>query len=392
MEHSEQTGTLATRGVRRIGIALGALAVAIVAWNILAAHLANAKLKEQAEEQSIVTVATVKPQAQAAAAELTLPGSVEAYYDAPIYARTSGYLKRWLVDIGAHVKAGQMLAEIEAPELDQQLRQAEADVANAEAARNIANLTAERWRGLRATDSVSKQAADEKLSLAATSTAQLEGARANLQRLRELMSFKNIVAPFGGVVTARNTDVGQLITAGSGAGPELFRIADTRRLRLYVRVPQAYASLMQPNLSADVRFPDRPGRSFAARLERTSRALEGASRTLLAQLIVDNEKGELLPGAYAEVRFKLPASGGTSLKLPANVLLASAEGMKVATVDAQGRVVMKLVTIGRDYGQDIEIVSGLTADDEVIVNPPDSLTADTVIRVAKPAAKAAGRP
>lgn len=392
MEHSEQTGTLATRGVRRIGIALGALAVAIVAWNILAAHLANAKLKEQAEEQSIVTVATVKPQAQAAAAELTLPGSVEAYYDAPIYARTSGYLKRWLVDIGAHVKAGQMLAEIEAPELDQQLRQAEADVANAEAARNIANLTAERWRGLRETDSVSKQAADEKLSLAATSTAQLEGARANLQRLRELTSFKNIVAPFGGVVTARNTDVGQLITAGSGAGPELFRIADTRRLRLYVRVPQAYASLMQPNLSADVRFPDRPGRSFAARLERTSRALEGASRTLLAQLIVDNEKGELLPGAYAEVHFKLPAAGGTSLKLPANVLLASAEGMKVATVDAQGRVVMKLVTIGRDYGQDIEIVSGLTADDEVIVNPPDSLTADTVIRVAKPAAKAAGRP
>jgi len=159
-----------------------------------------------------------------------------------------------------------------------------------------------------------------------------------------------------------------------------------------VRVPQAYASLMQPNLSADVRFPDRPGRSFAARLERTSRALEGASRTLLAQLIVDNEKGELLPGAYAEVHFKLPASGGISLKLPANVLLASAEGMKVATVDAQGRVVMKLVTIGRDYGQDIEIVSGLTADDEVIVNPPDSLTADTVIRVAKPAAKAAGRP
>ena len=392
MEHSQLTGAVATRGVKRIGIALGVLAVAVVVWTAFASHLANAKLKEQAEEQSILTVATVKPQPQAAAADLTLPGSVEAYNDAPIYARTNGYLRRWLVDIGAHVKAGQILAEIDAPELDQQLRQAEADVANAEAARNIADLTAERWRGLRETDSVSKQAADEKLSLAATSTAQLEAARANLQRLRELTSFKKIVAPFDGVVTVRNTDVGQLITAGSSAGPELFRIADTRRLRLYVRVPQTYAAVMQSDLAAEVQFPDRPGRSYAARLERTSSALDVSSRTLLAQLILDNAKGELLPGAYAEVRFRLPAAGGSSLKLPANVLLASGDGVQVATVDAHGRVVMKRVTIGRDYGQEIEIVSGLTPDDEVIVNPPDSLTADTIVRVAKPSAKPATQP
>jgi RND family efflux transporter MFP subunit len=392
MDHSQPTGTLATRGVKRISVALGALALAIVVWTVLASHLANAKLKEQAEEQAILTVATVRPQPQAAAADLTLPGSVEAYNDAPIYARTNGYLRRWLVDIGAHVKAGQILAEIDAPELDQQLRQAEADVANAEANRNIANLTAERWRGLRETDSVSKQEADEKLSVAATSTAQLEAARANLQRLRELTSFKKIVAPFGGVVTARNTDIGQLITAGSGAGPELFRIADTRRLRLYVRVPQAYAAVMQPDLAAEVLFPDRPGRSYAATLERTSSALDASSRTLLAQLSVDNAKGELLPGAYAEVRFKLPAAGGSSLKLPANVLLAGGDGVKVATVDGQGRVVMKPVTIGRDYGQDIEIVSGLTPNDDVIVNPPDSLTADAIVRVARPAARAANTP
>jgi RND family efflux transporter MFP subunit len=392
MDHSQPTGTLATRGVKRISVALGALALAIVVWTVLASHLANAKLKEQAEEQAILTVTTVRPQPQAAAADLTLPGSVEAYNDAPIYARTNGYLRRWLVDIGAHVKAGQILAEIDAPELDQQLRQAEADVANAEANRNIANLTAERWRGLRETDSVSKQEADEKLSVAATSTAQLEAARANLQRLRELTSFKKIVAPFGGVVTARNTDIGQLITAGSGAGPELFRIADTRRLRLYVRVPQAYAAVMQPDLAAEVLFPDRPGRSYAATLERTSSALDASSRTLLAQLSVDNAKGELLPGAYAEVRFKLPAAGGSSLRLPANVLLAGGDGVKVATVDGQGRVVMKPVTIGRDYGQDIEIVSGLTPNDDVIVNPPDSLTADAIVRVARPAARAANTP
>jgi RND family efflux transporter MFP subunit len=392
MEHTQLTGTLATHGVKRIGIALGVLAVAVVVWTVFASHLANAKLREQAEAQSVLTVATVKPQPQAAAADLTLPGSVEAYNDAPIYARTNGYLKRWLVDIGAHVKAGQILAEIDAPELDQQLRQAEADVANAEAARNIADLTAERWRGLRETDSVSKQAADEKVSLAAASTAQLEAARANLQRLRELTSFKKIVAPFDGVVTVRNTDVGQLITAGSSAGPELFRIADTRRLRLYVRVPQTYAAVMQPDLAAEVQVPDRPGQSYAARLERTSSALDVSSRTLLAQLIVDNAKGELLPGAYAEVRFRLPAAGASSLRLPANVLLASGDGMQVATVDAQGRVVMKRVTIGRDYGQEIEIVSGVTPDDEIIVNPPDSLTADTVVRVAKPSAKPATQP
>jgi RND family efflux transporter MFP subunit len=392
MDHSPPTASFATRTAKRTGIALGALALGIVVWSAFAAHLANARLKEQAEEQAIVTVATVKPQPQAATAELALPGSVQAYYDAPIYARTNGYLKRWLVDIGAHVKAGQLLAEIDAPELDQQLRQAQADVANAEAASSIASLTAERWRGLRETDSVSKQEADEKVSLAAAASAQLEAARANLQRLRELTAFKRIVAPFDGVVTARNTDVGQLISAGSGAGPDLFRIADTRRLRLYVRVPQSYAALMQPDLAAQVRFPDRPGQSYPARLERTSSALDATSRTLLAQLLVDNPKGELLPGAYAEVHFNLPATAGSSLRLPANVLLAGGDGVRVATVGPEGRVVMKPVTIGRDYGQDIEIVSGLAPDDDVIVNPPDSLAPDTVVRIARPAAPAAANP
>ena len=384
MEHLRPNRKLAlTRGTTRAAVAV-AVILALLLWGVLASLRAGARLREQTEQQAVVTVATVHPQAQSDSTALTLPGNVQANYDAPIYARTNGYLKRWLVDIGTHVKAGQLLAEIDAPELDQQLRQAEADLANARANRNIANITAERWQGLRDTDSVSKQEADEKISLAETSAAQLQAAQANLQRLRELSSFKRIVAPFDGVVTVRNTDVGQLINAG-GAGPELFRIADTSKLRLYVRVPQAYAALMRPDLPAQVRFPERPGETYTATLERTSNAIDAATRTLLAQLVVDNSKAALLPGAYAEVRFELPASSATALRLPANVLLTRGDALKVATVDAQGHVALKTVSMGRDFGSEIEILGGLTPSDEVIVSPPDSLTEDTVVRIAKPA-------
>ncbi|MGH8262342.1 MAG: efflux RND transporter periplasmic adaptor subunit [Steroidobacteraceae bacterium] len=388
MDASKRTISITTaRGVTRISIAVGVVAIVVLAWTVYAAHVAGVKLKEQTEAQAVIAVATVTPQAVTEHGVLTLPGSVQANFEAPIYARTSGYLKRWYVDIGTHVKAGQVLAQIDAPELDQQLRQAQADVANAEANRNIANITAERWRGLRETDSVSQQDADEKVSLEATSAAQLQAAQANLQRLRELSSFKTIVAPFEGVVTARNTDVGQLISAGSSAGTDLFRIADTRQLRLYVHVPQPYAAQMKPNLMADVMFPDRPGQTYSAKLERTSNAIDAESRTLLAQLIVDNSKGELLPGAYAEVHFQLPALSGAALRIPANTLLTRGDGLKVATVDAQGKVVMKTVTLGRDFGSDLEVVGGLDANDQLIVNPPDSLTESTAVHVAKPEAK-----
>lgn len=389
MDISHQPLSLATsRGVTRVSIAIGVVAILVVAWTVYAAHVAGVKLKEQTEAQAVVTVATVKAQPMTDTAVLTLPGSVQAKYDAPIYARTNGYLKRWFVDIGAHVKAGQVLAEIDAPELDQQLRQAEADVASAEARLNIASITADRWRGLRETDSVSKQDADERVNLEETTAAQLQAAKANQQRLRELSSFKRIVAPFDGVVTARNTDVGQLITAGTGAGLELFRIADMRQLRLYVRVPQSYAAQITPDLTAEVKFPDRPGQVYPAKLEGTSNAIDATSRTLLVQLSVDNANNQLLPGAYAEVHFQLPAAaGGASLKLPANTLLTRGDGLSVATVDANGHVVLKPVTIGRDFGSDLEILSGITASDAVILNPPDSLTEDTLVRVAAPAAK-----
>jgi RND family efflux transporter MFP subunit len=359
------------------------LAVIVVAWSVVSAYNASAKLKEVTEAQSFVTVATVSPEPLKGTVELILPGNLQANYEAPIYARTSGYLKRWLVDIGTPVKAGQLLGEIESPEVNSQLRQAQADLATAEANQKIANLTAERWRNLRSSDSVSKQEADEKISVAASNDAQVQAAHANVQRLRELTGFQKIAAPFDGVVTARNTDIGQLITAGNNTGPELFRVADMRRLRLYVRVPQTYAAMMQPGLTAELMFPDRPGKLYTASLDSTSSAIDQATRTLLAQLSVENKSNELLPGAYAEVHFNLPEGAASqAFKLPANVLLFRGDGMQVATVGPNNQVVMKSVTIGRDYGSTIEVTQGLTVNDKVILSPPDSLVDGVTVRIA----------
>jgi len=375
------------RKMTRVAVLLGVLAVIVLAWEGVAAHRAAARLSAATDAQSLIQVATMKPQALADTSELVLPGNLQANYEAPIYARTSGYLKRWVVDIGAQVKAGQLLAQIEAPELDSQLRQAQADLATAEANQKIASVTAERWRNLRASDSVSKQEADEKISVAASNDAQVQAARANMQRLTELAGFERIVAPFDGVVTARNTDIGQLIAAGNNTGPELFRVADMSRLRLYVHVPQVYAAALRRGVTADLELPDRPGKTFTATVDSTSSAIDMSSRTLLVQLIVANPNDELLPGAYAEVRFKLPSDLGASYKLPANVLLFRGDGMNVATVDGKGHVVMKPVTVGRDYGSDVEIVRGLSANDEVILSPPDSLTAGAVVQVVKPSSR-----
>jgi len=380
-------------GARRLGrvsAVLGIAAVVVLVWTGLSAHHSSAGLEESTEASAVITVATTRPAAQSELSELILPGNIQANYEAPIYARTSGYLQRWLVDIGTPVKAGQLLAEIESPEVDSQLRQTKADLATAEANRKIADLTAERWRNLRVTDSVSKQEADEKIASASSSDAQMQAARANVQRLSELSGFEKVVAPFDGVVTARNTDIGRLIAAGENTGPALFRVADMHRLRLYVTVPQTYAAAMKAGLKADLLFPDRPGKMYEATLDSTSSAIDASTRTLLAQLVIDNKNGELLPGAYAEVHFKLPpGAGGVSYKLPANVLLFRSDGLHVGTVDANSHVVLKLVEVGRDYGSDIEIVHGLDANDNVILSPPDSLTDGVAVRLAAAPAKPA---
>jgi RND family efflux transporter MFP subunit len=382
-----QSRTNTARKLVRGGVVLAVLAIIVVAWSVLSAHRASANLKTATEAQSFVTVATVKPQPLTDLTELILPGNLQANYEAPIYARTSGYLKRWLVDIGTPVKAGQLLGEIESPEVDSQLRQAEADLATAQANQKIASVTADRWRNLRNTDSVSKQEADEKISLSASNDAQVQAARANVQRLHELSGFERLVAPFDGIVTARNTDIGQLIAAGSNTGPELFRVADMRRLRLYVRVPQTYAAAMKPGVTADLQFPDRPGKIYTAKVDSTSSAIDQASRTLLTQLSVENKDNELLPGAYAEVHFKLPEGAtAAAYKVPANVLLFRGDGMHIAIVGANDQVVLKSVTVGRDYGSDIEIVQGLSAEDKVILSPPDSLTEGASVRVSNPTA------
>jgi RND family efflux transporter MFP subunit len=254
----------------------------------------------------------------------------------------------------------------------------------AEANQKIADLTAERWRRLRATDSVSRQEADQKVSAAQASDAQVQAARANVLRLRELSGFERIVAPFDGVITARDTDIGQLINAGSGTGAALFRIADMKRLRLYVQVPQEDAADMQSGLKAELQMPDRPGVTYQASIAATAHAITPATRTLMVELLVDNTKDELLPGAYAEVHFHLPPSdAGHSFLLPANVLLFRGDGLHVATVDANGRVMLKPVMVGRDYGSKVEIVSGLSVQDHVILSPPDSLVNGTTVRVVK---------
>jgi RND family efflux transporter MFP subunit len=364
---------------RYLWILIG-VAVFLSVWGILSRLLARNALERQAAAAAVPTVSVTRPTSGPATDRLVLPGSVQAYYEAPIYARTGGYVKIWYTDIGASVRKGELLAEIDAPELDQQLRQAQADVATAQANYELARTTTERWQGLRASESVSQQDADQRAGDAAAKAAALQSAAANVARLRELEGFKRVVAPFGGVVTQRNTDVGALINAGESPGSALFHVADTHRLRVYVQVPQPYAAQIGPGLSGVLEFTDRPGKAYSAAVTSTARALDAISRTLQVELQIDNSGGELLPGSYVQVTFTLPGSANT-LRVPVNTLLFRGRDLQVATVDDQHRVHLKDITEGRDFGTEIEVLAGIGAADALIVNPPDSIADGAEVRL-----------
>jgi len=367
--------------LRRAGIIGAVVVVAVVATGVVTRANDARKLKDWTDQQAVPTVSVVPVERSAAGASLDLPGRLEAYARAPIYARVSGYLKSWKVDIGAPVKAGQLLAEIETPDLDQQLLQAKADLASAEANAALAATTAKRWQAMLGSDSVSRQEVDEKTGDFTAKQAIAKAARANVDRIEALKGFTRIVAPFDGMVTARETDVGALINAGSGSGPELFVVSDVRKLRVYVRVPQNYAPSIKPGQVATLSLPEYPGRTFQARVEASAGAVAAESGTTLIQLAVDNADGKLMPGSFASVRLDRPGDA-TALRVPASALIFDDKGMRVATLGADHKIVFKQVTILRDYGKTVEIGSGLGADDQVIESPPDGLVDGDTVRTA----------
>ena len=371
------------RTQRGRSVALATILVLCVGYTVFAGIEsrveAKAALHKVAANSAISPVNVVLPKGGAEAEEVELPGNTEAFTDTPIYARTSGYIKHWYVDIGARVKQGQLLAVVETPELDQQLQQAEAQLKNAEANLQIADITATRWQNLLKTDSVSHQEADQAVSDLHSKEALVESNKANVDRLEQLQSFERIVAPVGGVITARNTDVGALIQADTTAPKELFHLSAIQKLRIYVPVPEVYAPSVKTGDKAAVTLDAFPGQAFTGTLVRNANAIDSASRTLNVEVDVDNSSGQLMPGAYAFVHFKLPAKRG-AVTIPSNALLFRSEGLRVGVV-RNSHVALLPITIGQDYGDSVEVVSGLTARDSVIVNPSDSLANGAQVQV-----------
>ena len=328
----------------------------------------------------IPTVSVVSPAAGKVADGLVLPAEIKPWLEASIYARANGYLKNWIADIGAHVEAGQVLALIETPDLDQQLEQARAELVLAQANLHLAQTTDERWKMLLKTSSVSEQEAAEKAAARETAAASVEASRANVRRLEQLVSFQRVVAPFAGTVTIRAVDVGDLIVVGSG-GSQLFHLAQTDKLRVYVRVPEPDALGIAPGQAATLTTPESPGREFEAKVVTTSEAISVASRTLLTELEVDNSKHQVLPYSYGEVHFN-ENQANTGLALPSNALLFRAAGLQVAVVQPDDTIALRKVQVGRDFGQTVEILAGVTNTDRVVASPTDSLLAGTRVRIA----------
>jgi len=362
--------------VRKIAALL--LAVVVVSLLVLSGLIPRLKarraLAAETNELAAPTVLVVQPKRGAPSQEIILPGNIQAFVDAPIYARTNGYLKRWYFDIGSHVKQGQLLADIETPEVDQQLSQAQADLGTATANLHLSEITANRYSDLIKQDAVSQQDTDNAVSDLASKNTAVKSAQANVDRLKQLVSFEKVYAPFDGVVTARNTDIGQLIDSGAAGGQarSLFQIAAVDKLRVFISVPQIYSQAATPGLTADLTFAEFPGRRFQGKLVRTARAIDPTARTLNVEVDVDNLKGELLPGAYTEVHLKLKEVVPT-LTIPVSALLFRQEGLRVAVVKSDNTAELLPVTLGRDFGDYAEITTGLTGQEWIITNPPDSI-------------------
>ena len=362
------------------GIVIVAVAAGLAFWGITTRARALTTVTRETQELSVPSVSVVTPERGAPEEEISLPGTMQAYADAAIYARTNGYLKRWRADIGTHVHAGDTLAEIDTPEVDQQLAQARADLATASANAKLAQSTADRYRELIKSDSVAQQDLDNANGNLEAKQATVESAAFNVKRLEQLQSFNRLEAPFDGVVTARNVDVGALI-GPTNTTKELFHVAATSTLRVYLNVPEVYSRAARMGMKADLTLKEFPGRRFTGVLTRTSQSIDVSSRTLLTEVDVDNSKGELLPGSYAEVHLKLPSPAAT-LKIPVSALIFRSEGVRVATVNERGVITVVPVTLGRDYGSSVEVVDGLNGGERVIANPPDSAATGQTVHVA----------
>ncbi|MDR3487308.1 MAG: efflux RND transporter periplasmic adaptor subunit [Bradyrhizobium sp.] len=369
---------------RKLGISAVVAVIAVllvVVTGIRAREDASVKLREWTDDQAIPTVAVVLPDPKALSATIDLPGRLEAYYRAPIFARVNGYLKSWSVDIGARVKAGEVIAEIEAPDLDQQLMQARADLASQQASAKLSELTLARRKTLIPSNFVSMQEIDERTADLSNKNAAVNASQANVERLEALAGYKKITAPFDGVVTSRQTDVGALINSGGGTGPAMFVISDIKKLRVYVDVPQNYVPSIKIGAKAILSMPDYPNRTFPATVEASSQAVNVSTGTTQMQLGLDNSSGELMPGGYASVRMSL-ARDNAPLHIPSSALIFNQNGLRVATVGPDDKVLFKNVTIARDLGRDIELASGIAAEDRVIVAPPDGIADGDQVRVA----------
>jgi RND family efflux transporter MFP subunit len=362
-------------------VAIVLLASAAVVFALrLGEHRALAK---ETEALAVPSVVVIQPKPEPAQQDLTLPSTLQAYTESPIYARTSGYVARWYKDIGSQVKKGQLLADLETPEVDQELLQARAARGQAEAQMSLAKTSAQRWESLRKMDAVAQQETDEKSSGYTQGQAALASATANVRRLEQLESFKHIYAPFAGVITKRNTDIGALINAGnSGANQELFVVAQISPIRVYVDVPEIFAPSVRHGVGATIELPSFPGQRFTGAVARSSDAIDPATRTLRTEIDVPNRDGRLFPGSYAQVHFGVNVAA-VRLLVPVNALLFRAEGPRAAVVGTDGKIRLKPVTIGRDYGTEVEILGGLDPSESIVLNPSDSLEEGQAVNVVK---------